>query len=57
MPLIETMTVLDKAPAWREDEEEKAGFGALNTARGGLPLQRLTVNQRFPVSFAHLTDL
>ncbi len=46
MTLIKTMTVLDEAPVRREDDEEEAGFGALNTTRGGLPLQRLTVNGR-----------
>ena len=42
MTMLDGITVLDEAPTRRGDDEE-AGFGGLETARGGLPLQRLAV--------------
>ncbi len=55
MTLIETMTVLDETPVWREDEDEEAGFGSLNTVRGGLPLRRLAVEGRITGLLYRLT--
>ena len=42
-------------PALADDKDEEAGFGALNTVRGGLPLQRLAVEGRITGLLYRLT--
>ncbi|MFO1421684.1 MAG: VIT domain-containing protein [Candidatus Competibacteraceae bacterium] len=44
--MLDAMTILDEAPVWRESDAGEAGFGSLDTVRGGLPLQRLAVSGR-----------
>ncbi len=51
---LDRMTMMDEAdPAHGADEE--AGFGSLETARGGLPLQRLAVDGRITGLLYRLT--
>lgn len=54
MTMLDGITVLDDAPTRRDDDEE-AGFGGLETARGGLPLQRLAVDGRITGLLYRLT--
>lgn len=54
MTMLDGITVLDEAPTRRDDDEE-AGFGGLETARGGLPLQRLAVDGRITGLLYRLT--
>jgi Ca-activated chloride channel family protein len=54
MTMLDGITVLDEAPTRRDDDEE-AGFGGLETARGGLPLHRLAVAGRITGLLYRLT--
>ena len=54
MTTLDGITVLDEASTRRDDDEE-AGFGGLETARGGLPLRRLAVNGRITGLLYRLT--
>jgi Ca-activated chloride channel family protein len=55
MTMLDGITVLDEAPTRRDDDDEDAGFGGLETARGGLPLQRLAVAGRITGLLYRLT--
>ncbi len=53
MTMLDGITVLDEIPAGDDDAE--TGFGGLETARGGLPLQRLAVAGRITGLLYRLT--
>ncbi|MCC8986712.1 MAG: hypothetical protein LM523_03215, partial [Candidatus Contendobacter sp.] len=53
MTMFDEITVLDETPA--DDDDAEAGFGGLDTARGGLPLQRLAVAGRITGLLYRLT--
>lgn len=53
MTMLDGITVLDEIPA--ADDDAETGFGGLETARGGLPLQRLAVAGRITGLLYRLT--
>ncbi len=53
MTMLDGITVLDETPA--ADDDAEVGFGGLDTARGGLPLQRLAVAGRITGLLYRLT--
>lgn len=55
MAMLDAMTVMDTVMVWGEEDADEAGFGCLDTARGGLPLRRLAVDGRITGLLYRLT--